>query len=69
MMSAAIKYEILIFLLPLLSMFVKVLPKLSLANGKLFLGFLSHPDPLKASFIVRMIGFFCCHLFLESLNE
>lgn len=55
MMSPAIKHEIFVFLLPLLSVFVKVLSKVSLANGKLFLGFLSHPDPLKVSFIARII--------------
>lgn len=53
LMPAAIKHEISVFILPLVSLFVQVLPKLSLANGKLFLGFISHPDPQKVSFIAR----------------
>lgn len=57
-MPAAIKYEILVFLLALFSVFVKVLPKLSLANGKLYLGFVSHPDPQNLGFFFNSKTFF-----------
>lgn len=67
LMPAAIKHEISVFILPLVSLFVQVLPKLSLANGKLFFGFISHLDPQKVSFIARPS--FRSHLFLESLEQ
>jgi len=67
LMPAAIKHEISVFILQLVSKFIQVLPKVSLANKSFFFGFVSHPYPQKVSFRARPSFWF--HLFLESLSE